>query len=402
MSLSKQSKDHISPRQRVKTALQHIEPDRVPVDFLATPEIWERLIALLKPDVSPIGRSDYFTPSWEALLRHFEVDCRVISYDQFCQPPESALHPGAEVDWWGALSRSTPNRMWRQRTPEGEIYDIWGHHIHIAENPTGAYEEFASWPLSTAESVADLKDHPWPEPDWWDFSPLPALLDHLDRQEAYHIRFRVGSVFEIAWQLRGMQEFLIDMPLNPAIPKYIMDRLTEVYLENTKRVLDLAGDRLDMVYFYDDVATQRSLLISQNMWRELIKPYHERLVEVIKSYSKPVMYHCDGAVYPLIPELIGMGIDLLNPIQPDATNMEAARIKSEFGDRLSFHGGIDIIKTLPRGTVDEVRSEVRDRVRVLGKDGGYIMASSHHIQSDTPLENVLAMYEVDLRYRSDP
>jgi uroporphyrinogen decarboxylase len=111
------------------------------------------------------------------------------------------------------------------------------------------------------------------------------------------------------------------------------------------------------------------------------------------------MYHCDGAIYPLISELIDLGVDLLNPIQPDAKGMEAQRLKDEFGDRLSFHGGVDILRILPQGTVDEVRGEVRRLVDTLGRGGGYVLCSSHHIQPDTPIENILAMYEVALRYR---
>ena len=391
----------LGPRERVKTALQHVEPDRVPVDFLATPEIWKHLVDHLKPDADVVGSSEYFEPAWEAILRHFEVDCRVLAYDQFCKPPESILHKGARVDWWAALSRSTPNRMWRQITPEGDSYDIWGHHIRVVANPTGAYEEYASWQLSRAQTVDDLKGHPWPEPDWWDFSPLPEVLEHLDRGGECHIRFRIGSVFEVAWQLRGMQEFLMDLALDPSIPLYIMDRLADVYVENTRRVLELAGDRLDMVYLYDDVATQKSLVMSHEMWQKYIRPRHAKIIEVAKTYGKSVMYHCDGAIYPLIPELIDLGVDVLNPVQADAVGMEPERLKGEFGDRLSFHGGIDIIKTLPKGSVENVRAEVRERVSVLGKNGGYILASSHHIQSDTPLENVLTMYDLALRYRGD-
>jgi uroporphyrinogen decarboxylase len=357
------------------------------------------LEANLDLDRHDLANADFFDPTWEAILRHFQVDCRVISYDQFCAPPHSALHPGAEMDWWNALSRSTPNRMWRQQLPGGDTYDIWGHHIRIVENPSGAYEEFASWPLSAASSLTDLKAHPWPEPDWWDFTALPQLIDQFDEHEQYHLRFRVGSVFEIAWQLRGMQEFLMDLAIDPAIPLYIMDRLADIYVENTKRVLDLAGERLDMVYFYDDVATQKSLMISKDMWTQYVRPRHAKIIEVAKAYGKQVMYHCDGSIFPLIPDLIDMGVDLLNPIQAEARDMDPQKLKDEFGDRLSFHGGIDIIKTLPRGSVAEVKAEVRERARVLGENGGYILASSHHIQSDTPLENVFAMYQLDLRYR---
>jgi uroporphyrinogen decarboxylase len=114
------------------------------------------------------------------------------------------------------------------------------------------------------------------------------------------------------------------------------------------------------------------------------------------------MYHSDGALRPLIPELIDLGIDILNPIQADAKGMEPEGLKADFGDRLVFHGGIDIIKTLPRGTVEDVQNEVRERIRVLGHDGGYVLCSSHHIQSDTPLENVLAMYDTAIRTSAQP
>lgn len=387
----------MTPRERVKTALQHVEPDRVPVDFLATPEVWRKLVEYVKPDISTGGESDFFDAAWEAVLRYFEVDCRLLAYDQFCSPPDSVLQKGANIDWWGAMSRSTPNRMWRQILPDGTLYDIWGHHIRIAKNPSSSYEESASWPLGDANSIEELKQHPWPEPDWWDFSSLPDIIKQLDEHQEYHIRFRIGSMFEPAWQLRGMEKFLMDLGTAPDIPLYIMDRLLEVHLENTRKILDLAGDRIDMVYFYDDIATQQSLMLSPRMWRKYIRPRHAQIIEVAKSYGTPVMYHCDGAIYRLIPELIDMGIDLLNPIQADIAEMEPQRLKNEFGDRLCFHGGIDIIETLPHGTSEDVASEVCERIRILGQNGGYILASSHHIQADTPLENILTMYDLKLR-----
>jgi uroporphyrinogen decarboxylase len=389
----------VNSRERVQTALRHEEPDRVPVDFLATPEVWRKLIDHLEPDTTGVGPAEFVDPAREAILRHFEVDTRVISYDMFCSHPDALVPDGAVPDWWGSLDRSTPNRMWRLRNPDDTTLDIWGCHRQKVEHGFGAYEEFATWPLQHAESADDLHDHPWPEPDWWDFSPLPALLDELDAAGVRHVRFRIGSVFEIAWQLRGMQEFLIDMAINLEIPRYIMGRLTDVYVENTRRVLELAGDRLDMVYFYDDVATQNSLMISPDTWRAEVRPHHARLTELAHSYGVPVMYHCDGAIYPLIPELIELGVDLLNPIQPDAKGMDADRLKEEFGERLSFHGGVDILKILPRGTVEEVRAEVKRLVETLGRGGGFVLCSSHHLQPDTPVENILAMYDVALRYR---
>jgi len=172
----------MSSRERVLTALRHEEPDRVPVDFLATPDVWDKLVAHVAPDTSSVGATDFIQPEREALLRHFEIDTRVLSYDMFCRPPDES-----NVEWWSALDRSTPNRMWRRRNEDGTTLDIWGCHRQRVEHGFGAYEEFASWPLQTATSVDELAAHPWPEPDWWDFSPLPALLAELDE---YHVRFR--------------------------------------------------------------------------------------------------------------------------------------------------------------------------------------------------------------------
>jgi uroporphyrinogen decarboxylase len=219
----------------------------------------------------------------------------------------------------------------------------------------------------------------------------------MDGSEERHIRFRVGSVFETAWQMRGMERFLMDLALEPQIPRYILDRIAEIHLENARRVMEAAGDRLDMLYFYDDVASQSSLLVSLDMWKEFIQPLHARLVDLAHAKGIPIMYHCDGALYPLIPELLDMGIDVLNPVQLDAIGAPPERLKAEFGDRLAFHGGLDIMELLPKGSPEQIRSEVRRLIEILGVDGGYILCSSHHIQPNTPVENVLAAYEPKLR-----
>jgi uroporphyrinogen decarboxylase len=393
------SSNFVSPRQRVLTAMQHRQPDRVPVDFLATPEIWERLVAHFGLDGAEIDHGGYFSPEREAILRRLEVDCRLVSYDMFCAPPGKALRVGGNIDWWTSLARSTPNRMWRQLMPDGTAYDIWGHHTRSVQNPSGFYEEFASWPLRAAQSVAELAQYAWPQPDWWDFSALRQAIAKINPQQTYHLRFRAGTMFESAWQLRGMEEFLVDLASDPALPEYILDRITEVVVENTRRALETAGDLIDMVYFYDDMGAQTGLLISKNMWRKYIRPRHQKIIELAHSFGKPVMYHSDGAIYPLLAELIDLGVDVLDPLQPNARDMAPARLKAEFGERLAFHGGIDIVETLPLKPPAEVIAEVTDRVQVMGENGGYILASSHHIQPDTPLENVLAMYQVELRYR---
>jgi uroporphyrinogen decarboxylase len=152
-----------------------------------------------------------------------------------------------------------------------------------------------------------------------------------------------------------------------------------------------------MVYIYDDLASNAGLLLSQEMWEEFIRPCHARLIEVARAAGKQVMFHSDGAMHALVDRLIELGVDVLNPIQPNVVDMEPERLKRDFGDRLCFHGGIDIVGVLPRGTPAEVQAEARRVIAALSPGGGYVMASSHHIQSDTPIANVHALYDLAVR-----
>jgi uroporphyrinogen decarboxylase len=303
------------------------------------------------------------------------------------------------VVWLDHPARTTTERIWRLRTTDGLWVDIWGARRREVEHAYGRYEDLAGYPLSQAASLADLRAYDWPTPEWFDFAGLPAELADLDAGGARHVRYRIGAIFETAWSLRGFEQTLMDLALEPSIPGYIMDRILEVHMANLRAVLDLAGERIDMVYYYDDVATMDSLLMSEAMWRQHIKPRHKQLLEVAQQYGKPVMYHCDGSIRRLIPELLDLGVTLLNPVQTNARDMEPSGLKESFGQRLSFHGGVDITELLPKGSPDEVREQVRQLVDVLGAEGGYVLAPSHHIQADTPVENVLAMYETALRYR---
>lgn len=388
----------ITSRARVNAAVGHAVPDRLPVDFLATTEIWEKLLAHFGVAAPRPGDDLYFDPAWEEILRRLEIDCRVLSYDQFAQPPEGALPYAGEVEWWRVRSRSTPARMWRLKVGDNKAYDIFGRLFRNQKSGSSEYEENVAV-LGDAESVDDLRKHPWPEPDWWDFSGMGAALAALNRGGvAPHVRYRMGAVFEIAWQLRGMDKFMMDMALEPDMAHYMLNRMSDILAETSDRALAAAGDGVDMVYFYDDVAANNGLMLSEDMWEEFIMPHHKRLCDIARKHGKKIMYHSDGDLGVIIDRLVGdVGIDVLNPLQPNTVGMEPAKLKREHGDRLSFHGGIDIIDLLPKGTPEAVRSAVRDIASVLGAGGGYIMASSHHIQPDTPLENILAMYALDLR-----
>ena len=367
-----------APKDRVNQAIAFQKPDRTPRDFAAVPEVWAKLAA------------HFGTPDRHQILKRLGVDCRIVSYDSFCQPP--TVEP-ATVDLQASRERSSTGAMWRRIEPDGSNRDIWGAHRARLADAFGELDQLVSFPLASAQNLDDLRHHPWPQPDWWDFTGLRGAIEALNDDAAYNIRYRVGSVFETAWSLYGLDRFLLDLAANPALPVYIMERIAEVHGQNLRVVLETAGDLIDIVYFYDDLASQTGLLLSPKLYERHIQSFHQKLIDLASRYSKPVMMHCCGAVCPLIPRLISMGLRVLNPIQPSARHMEPARLAAEFGGKIAFHGGMDVQQFLPHASPAQVREKVAHVSRVLGQNGGYILAGSHHLQADTPLENVLAMYE---------
>jgi uroporphyrinogen decarboxylase len=290
--------------------------------------------------------------------------------------------------------RSSVGGMWRFTETDGSTTDIWGAKRKKVKVPSGVLEQFISYPLESAQNIDDLKKYNWPQPDWWDFSQLRSFINKFNESEVYSIRYRLGSFFETAWSLYNFEKFLLDLAMNPQMPQYIMERVAEVHLKNLNTVLEIAGDLIDIVYFYDDIASQDGLLISPNMYDEFIRPYHIKVIELAAKYGKPTMMHCCGAVYSMIETFIDMGLGILNPIQPSAKDMNPEKLIEEFCNRIAFHGGIDVQQFLPKATPERVKNKVKYTCNTLGMSGGYIMSGSHHIQADTSLENVLAMYGV--------
>jgi uroporphyrinogen decarboxylase len=364
-------------KERVNQAIAFHQPDRTPRDFAAVPEVWKKL-------------GDHFgTEDRNAILKKLDVDCRIISYDSFCAPPDIAP---SDIDLNASQERSSVGGMWRRIQSDGSNRDIWGANRKRVSTSFGKLDEFASFPLETANNLDSLRRYSWPAPEWWNFRSLRAMIEGLDDSEAYNIRYRLGSVFETAWSLYGFERFLSDLATDPTLPLYIMERVTEVHLENLRRVLEIAGDLIDIVYFYDDLASQEGLLVSPAMYRQYIQPFHRRIIDLAMHHGKPTMLHCCGSVYPLIDQLIEMGLNILNPIQPSAKNMHPEKLAQEFGRRVAFHGGIDVQQFLPKATPREVQDKVGYTSDLLGRNGGYILSGSHHFQADVPLENVLAMY----------
>jgi uroporphyrinogen decarboxylase len=366
-------------RDRVNKAISFEKPDRTPRDFAAVPEIWNKL-------------GNFFgIHDRHEILKFLDVDCRIVSYDSFCRHPDYDLD---KVDMNASQERSSVGGMWRFTEADGSTTDIWGAKRKKVKVRSGVLEQFSSYPLESAQNIDDLKKYNWPQPDWWDFTHLRSFINRFNDTEIYNIRYRLGSFFETAWSLYNFEKFQLDLALNPYMPQYVMERIAEVHLQNLRTVLVIAGDLIDIVYFYDDIAAQDSLLISPNMYNEFIRPFHESVIQLAAKYGKLTMMHCCGSVYPLIDTLIEMGLRILNPIQPLARDMNPEKLIKEFGNRIVFHGGIDVQQFLPNATPEQVKNKVDYTCNTLGASGGYIMAGSHHIQADTSLENVLAMHGV--------
>ena len=359
-------KDAMTPYMRVHDAIARRQPDRMPFDFWAVPEVYAALRAYLGVETD------------EQVLCLLGADCRVVAPDY--------VGPAPCVQ------------------PDGTYFDAWGIHRLGVPNDFSTYDEYASFPLTHVRTVADVETWAgWPEPGHWDVQTFKDKILAVNRSTPYHVRYEVGGVFERAWALYGLEQFLVDLKRRPEVPCAIMDCLTDLYIANVTRMLEAAGGSLDMVYTYDDVGIQTGLMMSPHMWRTFILPRHRRLNAAIRRYPVKIMYHSCGAVYPLIGAFVDeMGIDVLNPLQPRAAGMDMRRIKRKFGGRLAFHGGVDIQHTLPYGSPKEVQAEVRERCQVLGSGGGYICASAHYLQADTPLQNILALYTTPRKVENGP
>jgi len=350
--------NELTPRERVLLALSHRETDRVPVDIMATPEAWGRL-------QKHLGINDA-----EAILRHLGIDVR--------HPRQPYVGPALVHD------------------PDGTWVDAWGVRRRRVHHNGGAYEEIVQHPLAGIQDASELAQYAWPRPEWWDAAALGEEIRHLRTHGDYAIALEEfgdpGGIFEIAWYLRGMEQFMLDMVTQPELAHEIMRHVTDFYLGMLERVMAAAGELVDLVWTSDDIAHQHGMLISQRAWRELIAPHHTRLNRRIHELGTRVMYHCCGSVRPFIPGLVEIGVDVLDVLQFSADQMDPGEIKTQFGEKLCFHGGVDVQSTLPLGSESDVRRVTRERIDVLGRAGGYILAPTHNIQVDTPPANIVAMY----------
>jgi len=342
-------KERMTPRERWHAVINHEIPDRVPLDYSATPEATRKLLDYL-------GARDM-----EEVYDRLHIDRKIGVAGRYVGPP----------------------------IPEGE--DVFGCRFQDVDYGTGVYNECVYNPLAHYESVEQIEaNYTWPSPDWWDYSHIPAQVAGKDDLPV------VGGgsePFLIYKNLRGMEQAYTDLVLHPDIVHYCLDRLFDLAYESTRRIYEQIPGRVTYSYVAEDLGSQESLLISPAHIREFLLPRMKRIMDLVHEGGGHVFHHSDGAVRPIIPEMIEAGIEVLNPVQWRCPGMEREGLKADFGDRIAFHGAMDNQYTLAFGSAEEVRREVLDNIRILGAGGGYILAPCHNIQAVSPPENIVAMYE---------
>ncbi len=378
-------------RERVRAALNHEEPDRVPIDFgtIASAidnQAYARLAKLLgmtseleRPDLNdPINPSKDVTPCSE-ILEMFGVDTR-------------ALHPDAPID-----SQALVREQIDDYTYSDEWGVVWKRPVHEA----GPYM-YKEGPFQRDNiTIADIEQYAWPDPEAAHrVAGLKERARKVHEETDYAVVLSVGhSSLAPSQRLRGFAEFMEDLALQPALAEALLEHVTDVTVRSTQAILQEAGEFVDVVSFSDDLGFQDRAYCSKKMFQRQVKPYLARCVEAIhdNTDAKAVM-HSDGAISDLIPDLIDIGVDAINPVQTTAWNMDAARLKAEFGSKIGFWGAVDTQHALPFGTPEEVREDVKTKIEILGPGGGFVITSCHTIREEVPAENTRALYEAALEF----
>ena len=269
--------------------------------------------------------------------------------------------------------------------------DEYGVEYRVISYGLGTYREAVTAPLAQYGTVEEIEaNYRWPDPDWWDYSNLSRQLVGW---EDWPIGGGNMEAFLIYKNLRGQEQAFMDLALNPEIAKYCLGRLFDIKYADAERIMEAIPGKLTFTYFGVDLGAQNGLLMSRRQINRFLMPGIKRIIDLAHDHAVYAFFHTDGGVRDVLPDLIEAGIDLLNPIQWRCATMEREALKADFGDEVVMHGGMDNQYTLAFGSVDEVKEEVAYNLRVLGRDGGYILAPCHNIQPVTPPENTVAMYE---------
>ena len=335
----------MNSKQRVRTAVSHQQPDKIPFLAFLTGEVQAKLKALYGLD----------------------------GQDLFAHLGHDALVSIAGI--W--------RREWQDKD---RLVDTWGIRWHNVDYGPGHYLEILEYPLAHTDNL-DAYTFPDPQADIAG-SDIDQLLSQFG-QTHWIVGGPVGTMFETAWMLRGLEQFMMDMVLNTAYAEELIERSMRYHLEIAKLFVEKG---VDMIWTGDDFGQQHKLIMSPKMWRRYFKPRYREFYAELKRLNPDIIiaHHSDGYIEPIIPDFIEIGLDVLQAVQPQS--MDPVKLKNAFGDRLSFWGTMDVQHTFPYGSPEDVADEVRQRVELVGKGGGLILAPAHNIQPDVPLENVRAFY----------
>jgi uroporphyrinogen decarboxylase len=354
-------------RERILTVFRHGLPDKVPIHFINIDDIG--------PYLRRFGLNDR-----EELACRLDIGIRRIwpvYRKQMSAADQERLNTGLYDDFKPLSPFGTSGG--------GETYSAQADYAH---------------PFEDVDSVRDIERHPWPDPDDWDYSGVAAAIQALRGRYAVML----GSwspIFDQVLDFFSMDRALMNVRLRPDLIEAVVEHVTSFWCALYKRYFAAAKGMADIFSMGDDFAGQLGMLLDPRDWRRLLKPAYRRLFGLAKEHGLTVWFHSCGAITPVLPDLIDIGMDVWETVQAHLPGNEPERIKREFGSHITFFGGINTQSTLPFGKPDQVRQEVRERIRVLGRGGGYICGPDHHIKPHFPLENVLAMVEEIDRFRGE-
>ncbi len=352
----------MNSKERVLTSLNHQEPDRVPIDYTCNSGIDRSLKEYfgLKHDDS------------EGLRRALGVDFRSVN-----------------VPYVGP-----------QLQPEIEdcrIHPEWGIHMKWTPHLTGGYWEYCDFPLKNA-TAEDAANWPMPSPDDYDYSLVRTICQKHKDYALYVGHMGMVDIVNTAGMIRTMEQVLVDLITDDPVTLIWTDRRLAVQLEVVRRVLEAADGQIDLLFIGEDLGTQIGPIMSKELFRKHIRPRHQKFVDIAKSFDLPVMIHSCGSSSWAFEDFIEMGINVVDTLQPEATDMAPAYLKSRYGRELSFHGCISTAGPVATGTADETEIYCRDILETMKPGGGYCFAPTHQLQDNSPTENVIRMYESVLKY----
>jgi len=362
--------------QRVVNALEHREPDRVPIDLGGT-RVTTMVVAAYEALKHHLGvraetrfmdeASGRVQPADE-ILELLGVDTRMLRLEPAVGQGERVDLPADREDRWGVVWRFIADGRYYVKKP----------------------------PLEGRSTLSDLATFRWPDPDDLDLVGLRARAAAMRSEDDRAIVLELpGRVFSLGQRLCGFKEWLTNLVANPRFCSVLLDRAVAIEVQMIESILEAVGNHIDVVLCADDLGMQSGPLISPDLYRQMIKPRQRRLFEAIKrNTNAKLMLHSDGGIAPLIGDFVDLGVDVLNPVQVSAAGMQDTReLKKRFGKLISFWGGVDTHRVLPFGTPQDVKHEVKRIINDLAPGGGYVLASVHNIQAEVPPANVCAMVE---------